>query len=111
MGAADLQDLLGFLPSLRSQTEQARDAGVTLEEARATMAHVATECELAPEPFLDLVDDVYGVAETARALSAFRLAIANAPLAGFTFGLEPNTDAIDDPEAEPTRVVALKGAT
>lgn len=97
MPAADLQDLLGFLPSLRSQTEQARDAGVTLEEARATMAHVATECELAPEPFLDLVDDVYGVAEVARAL------------AGLRFGLEPNVAAIDDPEAEPTRVVALKG--
>lgn len=97
MPAADLQDLLGFLPSLRSQTEEARRAGVTLEEARATMAAVATECELAPEPFLDLVDDVYGIAETERAL------------AGLRFGIELNTDAIDDPEAEPTRVVALKG--
>lgn len=97
MPATDMQDLLSFLPSLRAQTEQARDAGVTLEEARATMAHVATECELAPEPFLDLVDDVYGVAEVARA--------------GLRFGLELNTDAIDDPEAEPTRVVAIKGAS
>jgi len=97
--AADLQDLLGFLPSLRAQTEQARADGVTLEEARSTMAHVAIECELGPEPFLDLVDEVYGVAETERAL------------AGLRFGLELNVDAIDDPEAEPTRVVALKGAT
>lgn len=74
MPAADLQDLLGLLPSLRAQTEEARRAGVTLEEARTTMAKVAAACELAADPFLDLVDDVYGVAEPARALAGLRFA-------------------------------------
>lgn len=95
MPAVDMRDLLGLVPSLRTQTEEARRAGVSLEEARATMQRVATDLQLVADPFVDIVDDVYGVAEPARAL------------AGLRFALEPNPGAVDNPEAEPRRVVAL----